>query len=470
MNAPHQPLELAQQRVARRGVTLVELLVVILLVLILSALALQTLAPALKGRRVREGARQLEVFINRARNRAMLTGRPSGFQVERSQEFPEASSVVSLIEVPEAYTGDYDNSGAECYVVGHGGPLNAPPGPTHGILLVRPCLITHPQDVANRDLDVWASPDPTFQTLIREGDQIQFEGSSYKYTMYSVIRSKYYQRSKTNLTLPDLGNLPMWYLMENEYVQPEEYELNGFRKMTQGLGPVSLRSSPTTAGFARRYKIFMQPVKAMGGGMTLPDQVVIDLNYSGVGGAAAPFHARKGDAANSKYGAPFCGDANIPDDTEPITVMFHPDGTVATIKSRATSVDTSNSNNSVSYSLSTVETRVSAPIYFLVGKRVRVPINPEYSVAAQLQNNWTDTECLWVAINPTSGLIMSAENMQVLPDMIPYGLNRGTGGSVKDTTNMQDGNVAVIQGYDAFDHVVYGARRAVIARLAIGGR
>ncbi len=486
MKGTHQTIESAGNRVRRRGVTLVELLVVILLVLILSALALQTLAPALKGRRVREGARQLEVFINRARNRAMLMNRVSGFQIDRLPELPEASAVVTLLDTPDPYTGDYDNSGAECYTVSIGGPTgHVPPGPTNSILLVRPCLITFPADVANRDLDTWVSPDPAIQTLVREGDQIQFEGSSAKYTMRSVTRSAFYAKSQTDLTTTAGGSsAPMWYLGESQMVLPERHDVNGYRKMDRGLGPISKDSSPTKAGYARRYKIHLQPVKALGGGMTLPEQVVIDLNYSGVAGV--PFHVRKGDAASSYQGTPFCGDAFLPNDTEPITVMFNPDGTVASIKLRPLSSTAQTVAPKLIYPVSTTESPVSAPIFFLVGKRQRLPINPSYTSAAQLQNNWTDTECFWVSINPTSGLILTAENMQVLPEMNPSSLNRlvymqsGNSAHLKDTSNMQDNNVGLMQGnnsasnfvpgYDAFDHVVYGARRAVIARLAVGGR
>ena len=100
-----------------KGTTLLELLVVITIILLVTAVAIRTVMPAIESRQIREGARQLNVFINSARNRAMATGRPMGVWIDRMSGLPEASMSVSYAQVPEPYSGDYADSGAEGFLV-----------------------------------------------------------------------------------------------------------------------------------------------------------------------------------------------------------------------------------------------------------------------------------------------------------------------------------------------------------------
>ena len=53
----------------RRGITLVELLIVITIMMMMMALAARRIKPAVDARRVREGARMLSVYLSAARNR-----------------------------------------------------------------------------------------------------------------------------------------------------------------------------------------------------------------------------------------------------------------------------------------------------------------------------------------------------------------------------------------------------------------
>jgi len=96
-----------------RGATLIELLVVVGILALLAATAVPMLRPALEGRRVREAARAVNVYISSARNRALETGRPSGVMFQRMDVQAAASMIIQQVEVPPTYAGDSTNASAE---------------------------------------------------------------------------------------------------------------------------------------------------------------------------------------------------------------------------------------------------------------------------------------------------------------------------------------------------------------------
>ncbi len=89
-----------------RGVTLVELLVVISIIMILTVVILPTMQPAAESRRLREAARAVNVYLGAARNRAIETGRPCGVIFQRMTGEPRFSTILYKAEVPPAYAGD----------------------------------------------------------------------------------------------------------------------------------------------------------------------------------------------------------------------------------------------------------------------------------------------------------------------------------------------------------------------------
>jgi len=91
----------------RRGVTLVEMLIVISIMVILMVGAFKVMQP-LADRRVREAARAVNVYIASARNRAIEIGRPCGviFRRATATNTPAAAMVLDQCEVPPPYAGD----------------------------------------------------------------------------------------------------------------------------------------------------------------------------------------------------------------------------------------------------------------------------------------------------------------------------------------------------------------------------
>lgn len=105
------PLSPLRERVGvrgagRRGLTLMELLVVVSILLILAVYTLPRITPSAEARRVREAARQLNVLMSVARNRATEKNRPVGVLLRRHDTLRQAVTTLFLAEVPPPYAGD----------------------------------------------------------------------------------------------------------------------------------------------------------------------------------------------------------------------------------------------------------------------------------------------------------------------------------------------------------------------------
>lgn len=103
----------------RRGFTLIELLVVILILLMITAVTLPAIRSALEGRKVREAARMVEVFISGARSRAIRSGHSIGIVIQPDEQNPAQCVKLSYAEQPDPYTGDFAKS--RIAILGNGG-------------------------------------------------------------------------------------------------------------------------------------------------------------------------------------------------------------------------------------------------------------------------------------------------------------------------------------------------------------
>lgn len=103
----------------RRGVTLIELLIVILIMLMIAAVTMPIIRPALEGRKIREAARIVEVFLNGARNRALQSGKTVGVIFETNRNEPSAVVSLAYAEQPDPYSGDFQ--GSRICLLGNGG-------------------------------------------------------------------------------------------------------------------------------------------------------------------------------------------------------------------------------------------------------------------------------------------------------------------------------------------------------------
>ncbi len=91
---------------AKRGLTLVELLVVVTILVMLVGVVLPLASPALKGREIREAARQVNAVFAAARMRAVVDGRSAGVALVPSASNSDQCFQLAFAKVPPPYTGD----------------------------------------------------------------------------------------------------------------------------------------------------------------------------------------------------------------------------------------------------------------------------------------------------------------------------------------------------------------------------
>jgi len=93
-----------------RGMTLVELLVVISIISLLAVTVLPNISGTIDSRRAKEASRGLSTFISRAQARALAAAEPRGFQI---QPLPNDSAVALdffVADVPQTYAGETTSS------------------------------------------------------------------------------------------------------------------------------------------------------------------------------------------------------------------------------------------------------------------------------------------------------------------------------------------------------------------------
>lgn len=396
-------------RTRRTGITLIELLVVIFIILLITSITIPQIQPALENRRTREGARLLNVMFNAARNRAMESGRPAGIWLERMPGLPEACVSIHFAETPPPYSGDFLDSAVTTYY--------EPFGANYPDASIREYwYIVTPTTTTALLPDRWWNPEPNAQQLVRPGDYIKLNTSDRPLKLKAAKRS--------DLRLAG-GDTYVWYAAygankrDNEPFGgfTNERDINGnfvirwwdlnWRRIRWGpqrswAGPAAVRRPGLP------YQIIRQPQKMAAGAVTLPEGVVIDLNYSGT--PFWSFHPRNNYSnlaadPNASSNSPYRGNPHFPNDETPIIVMFSPTGMVENVYSRI--------NVNRARVIDWTEWRPITYLYFLVGDAEKVPCKTGWGAGQngldQYDNNWLDLTNYWVTINPFTGLVNTAE-------------------------------------------------------------
>jgi type II secretory pathway pseudopilin PulG len=423
------------RRRARGGFSLLELLVVVFILLTVTAISLPLVVPAMSGRQVREGARMLNTFINAARSRAIETGRPAGVWIERLPGLREAAANIYYAEIPPVYSGDYLDSSVELFAV-NGTPTAS--GVTGCNIFTWERVDTSCKDYWNIvvprsrttfNTDIWASPDPLEQQVVREGDLIQIEGSDRR------IPLKIVKASISGATSATAGNL-WWYIYRGRNCDPAagpdgpyynpplrrptgEFVIHWFDRNihVSGAAVRTTTNVPFNSNvIGLKYKIYRQPIKLQAGSIKLPDGVVIDLGFSSItngnnSDSGLPFHARQDptNVNNPWWGAPV-----YPQDETPIILVFSPGGHMERIYFRMTEGFSGTAAANRQWLWGGMEP--FGQIHFLVGKIEKV-LPDEYYLKAQdattnyekqRKKNWVDTENFWVNVNPQTGFVSTA--------------------------------------------------------------
>ncbi len=371
----------------RRGMTMIELVVVLSILVLLMALAIPAMRGPLGSRRIREASRSINVYFGSARVRAKQLGRSCGVVIERMEGQPECSMLLRQAEVPPPYAGDLMDS----------------------VVRLRD-YTDHVPSGFNRS-SYWPDGSTVVKAFIRDGDfsslllrrgdlmQINRQGPYYK-----IARDRTAEDSNDPLTVQDYPIDDAGYIVFDGSGQDDDDD--GFYDtlaLTLVLAPAPgtkvpwPKAGPGMAALStpQPFEILRQPMTSAASPLELPAGAVIDLQFSGtddldVLGQLGWQHAAD-DTGDSHWAA-----------NQPVTIMFSPNGSVERVIYYQHVHDHANDEDAFVRR----EVTIVEPIYLLVGKREHVPFD-----MADLESkaNWQDDSCLWVSVNAQSGLVTSAE-------------------------------------------------------------
>jgi type II secretory pathway pseudopilin PulG len=374
-----------------------EMLVVISIMAILAIAAIKALQPV-EDRRVREAAREVNVYISSARNRAVEIGRPCGviFRRANGTNFPTASTVLDQCEVPPPYAGDETNS-----VVKVQDWTFRPDGQYY--------FKTDWFDGLKKEwivLKIQVKLNQFSNNLLRQGDLIQLNGQGPYYTlMYdnpttdaaASLRTQPPDPSMNPPTAPTVvdfmpvdasGNYDPngyydFYPKKNLTYDADNWitshwltvVLNSKVTPVQNMPWDKFPSNPTKSV---PFQILRQPVKSSASPLQLPAGAVVDLDFSGTD------YQSFQNPAGSYYD---------------VAVLFSGNGAVE------------------GYYWNNQPYPAPGPIFMLIGSRSRVRdfAAQPLPAAPNLKDlpNWADLSSLWVTINYETGLVSTDENCAV---------------------------------------------------------
>lgn len=312
-----------------------ELLVVATIILIVTAVSVPTIKPMMESQLTKQAGSTVSTYLNRARARAMATGRPCGVTFEHfdgtydpSTGFGSASLVLRQVETPPYYSGLEQGATVDVY---------AENDIFDGDRRLR--------GITYRD-SYWPAMVGT-----ERGAKIQFNGAGPYYPLVAV-GGDFYIEKLPGIDLPILQNAT--------------------------------------------FKVVRDPRPTMTAPIGLPQGAVVDLEWSGT------------DAAEGLFALGYV-DGNGVARGYNVTVMFAPDGSVDYVENNGRFSPTD-------------------PVYFLIGRWERIsalgveevgsedpffdPDNPESRWRSAAEDglwNYQDSTNAWIAINPTSGLVTTAE-------------------------------------------------------------
>jgi prepilin-type N-terminal cleavage/methylation domain-containing protein len=388
-------------RTIRRGVTLVELLIVVSIMIILAAIALPAMQTGMESRRTREAALAFHVYLGSAQVRAIETGRPVGVLLERSEIDPRASILVRQVEIPPPYAGDFDTAvtRVQDWTINPATGLPIMPG-------------YHVLRVAIRSNDLAPG-------LIQPGNTIQLnhQGPFYEIVYYGAtdfpLVDGYFDFTVGTDAEPD-GWIDSHVLtLRLEYSQVANLP---WPRVTVANTPLYPTPNPTSGtatpgglftgewSAALPFQIIRNPVPSSAGPLKLPRGMVIDLDDSGydygVPDLIAPYPTMARDefaARDAVYGVPGAKDLR------PVLVMFGPDGSVEQVYH----------SYFVGAVLNYGGRYVHGTIFFMIGRASRTGDTNDttYLTPSPEDNleNWQDAKNLWLALNPQTGRVTVAE-------------------------------------------------------------
>ena len=439
-------------RTARRGFTLVELLVVITILMLITAATIPILAPGTETRRQREAARLVSTAFASAQTEALAAGKPVGVWIERDTSTRYAATLIYGCEVPPPYTGEFP--GARVAVerittpnlMGTVTTDSRPPGARY---------VPRTSNPTSTDDDyiyfrVWPSPSSTAEGRFRVGDTIQFNNQGFDYQIYHGFDTNsdgYIDDHPGTLEIdPFLVRIPKRfkdpvpgsanYESNQPYGTPEppgnpsggtptdttqrnpNYRASYLPWPTVATGMPPIQPAENHQNRLVPFRITRQPRKSGATPIRLPEGAVIDLRFSGLDGDFGGRFFGESDTNNPPGVQPWSAQG-------PLIVLFSPQGDLQNV-----------------YSLGAPSlASVPSSVHFLIGKRERIMddipadrtddlsdlfnrINTQYggdprAMPDEEQLNFQDMENFWVTVQKGNGLATTSQVASIPNDLVP---------------------------------------------------
>ncbi len=341
--------QISEGRCRRRGVTLIELLIVISIMMLLAAFALPQLAPLSKQRKIREAARSVNVFLSRARSRAIESGRPCGVAFHRVSDdtndpLSNAVSMLYQAEVPPPYAGD---------------TMSARVTMTAGVYPYYTATLTG----------------STIQPgLLRRGDKIQINSQGSWYTLNDRNPDILYVDGTP--TPDDDGD----GVLDGDGFIDGDDTIPGFpiTELFLTVDPQHQSALPWPSTTPLPFKILRQPVRTIAQPLTLPVETTVDLGCSGTDQNATLFDSGQDD----------------------VIIMFSPNGSVGRYYWDVDGVNDDTDATEPIYLLIGWRDLI---------ENVSKPVIPSADIDEEEIGNWRNLSNLWIALSPQTGLITTAE-------------------------------------------------------------
>lgn len=248
-----------------RGITLLELLIVMVIMLMVTAAAIPMIAPAMRNRQMRESTRLVSAYFGAARARAVQTGRPVGVIIERERGNAFALQM-SQVEIPPPYSGDV--VGAKLQMA------NQAAMATLGLSTSTSAQGAFSNGYGSQGNEQMSCKwyggivPPSYNgmlntRLLRVGDRIQFNNQGPMLTIFGPDANSDGVVDELTATTPlDIG-----FVYSGTLKQALPWE----------------NAAPLPAPQDATYRIFRQPVRSSAQPLILPEGIVVDLSVSGVG-------------------------------------------------------------------------------------------------------------------------------------------------------------------------------------------
>lgn len=375
-----------------KGMTLIELLIVIAIIVLLASVTLPSLKTILKDRKTSSAATQIRAYLESAKARGIAKNRDVAVVIERMPLEPledEASKYIhrntavrlSMADVLPPYRGDLNYS-----VVN----LSAAPSSIAGYNPQPPPPLGQPAPWLN-EITIDLNANPTARYFLNLGDEIAFDDQSHRFEIVQITPFPI-QASDTSATIV------IWN-------QPPYNNPPPSRKGTMPIHPVV----PLVAG-DHRFRIYSKPRRLFSKTLDLPKGTCIDLSLSGVGPNGRGFSTEmihdvpNLDAPATPQPAAFF---------KPIYVVFNSRGTVSCLYGNAAGASTMDRYLPL------------GNIYLMVGRTDQVfrfanagdptqdlsNLSNGVSPNDPFINNLADSSAYWVKIAPNSGQISTAPNL-----------------------------------------------------------